>query len=306
MRILTVICIVLYAWVANAQTDPLYSQYMQNKVAFNPGAAGSSDGLNTTLVFRSQWAKIEGAPSTLSLTVDNSSKSNKHGYGGSLMRDTYGPVSEYGIFGMYAYKLKVGDKGHIGFGLQGGIQLFTANAGDLTAYQAGDNSYADIGKTDVVGNAGVGIYYYSERLTAGISAPRLFNNKIYTKSDNFLANHYYAHFDYKFKVVENVLALQPGMLLKYSAGANAQLDISLNLIIMKDVLVGFAYRTDKSAIFMAQYQLAIKNTQFRVGYSYDMANGQYRNSSAGAHEILVGFLLKKKEQAPEPTTEPQY
>lgn len=306
MRILTVICIVCCAWVAKAQMDPLYSQYMQNKAAYNPAATGSYDGLNTTLVFRSQWAKIEGAPTTLSLTVDNSSKSDKHGYGGSLMRDSYGPVSEYALFGMYAYKLKLGQKGHLGFGLQAGIQLFTANASDLTAVQAGDNAYEDLGKTDVVGNAGVGIYYYNDKLTAGISAPRLFNNKIYTNSDNFLANHYYAHFDYKFKVVESILSLQPGMLLKYSAGANAQLDISLNLIIMKDVLVGFAYRTDKSAVFMAQYQLNLKRSQFRIGYSYDLANGQYRSGSSGAHEVLVGFLLKKKEVATDPSTETQY
>lgn len=296
MRILTTILLLCGVLLVQAQTDPLFSQYRVNKTVYNPAAVGSANGLRFTAAYRSQWS-LEGAPSTISLAGDNVTNNSKHGYGGSLIRDSYGPSHNYTIMGQYAFRIKAG-KGHFSMGLQGGIQLFQTEWGELTAVQAGDNAYTNNSESAVVANFGAGVYYQNDNLTAGISVPHLFNNNIYQDNDHFLANHYYAHFDYRFDISKDKFGLRPGLLMKYTKGANAQLDMNLEMVIMKDAVIGFGYRTDKTFIILAQYELNLDRMALRLGYSFDMANGAYRDVSKGGHEVLLGFTLKKKGETP--------
>ena len=50
---------------AYAQQDPLFSQYMFNKLVVNPAYAGSREVFTADLLNRYQWVGIEGAPKTL-------------------------------------------------------------------------------------------------------------------------------------------------------------------------------------------------------------------------------------------------
>ncbi|MEO5641936.1 MAG: type IX secretion system membrane protein PorP/SprF, partial [Bacteroidia bacterium] len=52
-----------------AQQDPSFSQYFFNPMYVNPGYAGSRDVLSGTLVHRSQWVGMEGAPESQSLNI---------------------------------------------------------------------------------------------------------------------------------------------------------------------------------------------------------------------------------------------
>jgi hypothetical protein len=55
-----------------------------------------------------------------------------------------------------------------------------------------------------------------------------------------------------------------------------------------------AYRSDKSANFSLQYHLIKDRNNFRIAYSYDLANGSYRNvTGTGTHEISLIYLLGK-------------
>lgn len=47
-----------------AQQDEQSSLYMFNSLQFNPAYAGSRGALNATLIHRSQWVGLEGAPTT--------------------------------------------------------------------------------------------------------------------------------------------------------------------------------------------------------------------------------------------------
>jgi hypothetical protein len=56
----------------NAQTEPMYSQYMFNMSAINPAYVGSRGAVNLNYFGRSQWSGIEGAPKTNSISIDGS------------------------------------------------------------------------------------------------------------------------------------------------------------------------------------------------------------------------------------------
>ena len=62
--------------IASAQQDPHFSHYMFNRVAMNPGSAGSEGKITTTIIRRDQWVGInfksdmEGAPKTTLASID--------------------------------------------------------------------------------------------------------------------------------------------------------------------------------------------------------------------------------------------
>ena len=60
----------LIATLVFSQQDPQFSQNMFNKLANNPGYAGSNQAICATALHRSQWMGFEGAPTTLNLSVD--------------------------------------------------------------------------------------------------------------------------------------------------------------------------------------------------------------------------------------------
>ena len=42
--------------------------------------------------------------------------------------------------------------------------------------------------------------------------------------------------------------------------------------------------------------IGVQQDYFKVGYSYDVTVSQLGNSTAGAHEVTIGFLLPAPEQ----------
>ncbi|MEZ4894519.1 MAG: type IX secretion system membrane protein PorP/SprF [Saprospiraceae bacterium] len=51
----------LFTLTATAQQEQMYTQFMYNKLAYNPGSAGSFVSPTLTAVYRHQWIGLEGA-----------------------------------------------------------------------------------------------------------------------------------------------------------------------------------------------------------------------------------------------------
>jgi len=123
MKKIFVVFILLCQVPAFAQQDPLFTQYMFNKLVVNPAYAGSRDQLTIDLLDRFQWVGIEGAPRTLTLGADLPLRNNKVGLGLYIYRDELGPTVDQGLMGTYAYHIKT-MKGRFSFGLQVGVKYF--------------------------------------------------------------------------------------------------------------------------------------------------------------------------------------
>ena len=103
----------------NAQQDPLFTQFMNNKLIYNPGYAGTPGGYCGALQYRKQWAGFEGAPTTFALAADASlMKAAKLpvGLGVTIMQDKIGPRSSLYFRAAGSYNLKLG-MGTLGMGL---------------------------------------------------------------------------------------------------------------------------------------------------------------------------------------------
>ena len=59
-----------FALSSKAQHDPQYSQFMFNKILYNPGFTGIDEVLNASFMGRNQWMGFDGQPVTQSVCVD--------------------------------------------------------------------------------------------------------------------------------------------------------------------------------------------------------------------------------------------
>ena len=53
-----------------AQQLPQFTQYMFNTISINPAYAGSRETLSIVGLHRSQWAGLDGAPETQTLSIN--------------------------------------------------------------------------------------------------------------------------------------------------------------------------------------------------------------------------------------------
>ncbi|MFN5379906.1 MAG: PorP/SprF family type IX secretion system membrane protein, partial [Bacteroidota bacterium] len=130
-NIITSLLLALFASSALAQQDPLLSQYMFNHLLINPGYAGSKDYAMTTLLYRNQWVKLDGAPKTVVASLHSPVfKSRKVGLGLTLMNDRIGISNRTNIMVDYAYHIPIKNNLKIAIGIKAGLMNQTAKLSD--------------------------------------------------------------------------------------------------------------------------------------------------------------------------------
>lgn len=294
-RITGIFVLVLCSNFVFAQGEALFSQYLFNKLIINPAYSGSREGIAAHAIYRHQWSSFSGAPRTYNLSVHAPFKKQASSLGATFYGDQFGPYKSYGLNVSYAYRVFF-NRGALSFGINGGFVYSKLDLADIDGYQLGDQAFANLGENSFNPNAGFGIYYYSERVSVGLSTPQIFNNNYINSKNGLLANHYYLTFDVLLNPKNDVI-LNPSVLLKYTPESNAQMDANLNLIFFERVWLGGGFRTDNSFIFNFQYHFKLKSgtgySNFRLGYAYDLHNKKYRANTGGSHEVFLFYDFSK-------------
>ena len=217
-----------------AQTEPMYSQYMYNMLGVNPAYAGNREALSLNFFQRNQWLGIKGAPKTTSLSMDQSIKDGKMGWGLQVYDDELGIEAATGFNGMLSTRIKVSEKGILSGGLSFGMMNYRNNLIDVNnRNDPNDQSFI---RTDNQWNPsiGMGVYYNTDRFYAGVSTPNILKSRLASyenmntsiqKSDDF---HLFANAGYVFDLNEEV-KLKPSTMVKMVSGAPIQADININL-----------------------------------------------------------------------------
>jgi len=92
------LAVMLFAYLkSNAQTEPMYSQYMFNMLGVNPAYAGSREASSFNFFQRSQWIELQGAPQTTSFSFDQSILNKRAGWGIQFYDDKIGVEKADGI-----------------------------------------------------------------------------------------------------------------------------------------------------------------------------------------------------------------
>lgn len=295
---------------ASAQQDKMYSQYMFNMLALNPAYAGSREVLSATGMYRNQWVNVEGAPKTMTFTLDTPLRNEKVGVGLQVYNDQIGIYQETGAFASYAFRIKVGDNSTLALGLQGGAVSFQANYTEVRTGQGdvGDPAFAN-NLSKILPNFGTGIYLSSDKAYVGISVPQLIAHNLSSYDSGTQGAKQRRHATMAAGVVvglNSVLKLKPSILAKYSQGTPLALDGNLTLWMQDKIAIGASYRHNQwstlsnskgtknhvsdALVGMVELQL---NQQIRFGYAFDMMLNGLKQSSiginSGTHEVMLRY-----------------
>ncbi len=289
-----------------AQQDAMFTHYMFNTLAVNPGYAGSRDALTITGLHRSQWVSFPGAPTTQTLTLHSPIYNNKLGLGLSVLNDRIGPTNTTAVYADFAYKLPVGEKGKLAFGLKGGVNLRNNNLASLKTDEQNDKVFSSNVKSDVLPNFGFGLYYSTDKFYVGLSTPKLMQNNYKTgtttggvSTSASEQRHYFLIAGTVFPLTDNI-KLKPTGLVKVTEAAPVETDLTLTALFRDKVWAGVMFRTGDALGVLVGANLT---DQLALGYSFDWS---YTNKTfkynGGSHELMLRYDMiyndKQKIRSP--------
>jgi len=299
-KIAVVIVFTMATLHIKAQQAPMYTHYMYNTMVVNPAYAGSRDALTISALHRSQWVGFDGAPSTQTLTL-HAPLNNEHiGLGLAVMNDKIGPVNFSSVTANFAYIMRVSRNAKLSLGLSAGANMLQANLNKLTLDQQNDPAFANNINNKIAPDFGFGVYYSRERFYAGVSIPNLMETNYANNNDGVkLAGKDQRHYFFiagTMLKISNSLSFKPTTLIKVTAGAPIQADVTGSFIILDKLLLGAMYRTGDATGALIGFDLTNK---LHIGYSFDWSVGvSTAKYNQGSHEILLryDFMLKNKKQ----------
>lgn len=283
---------------------PLYSQYIHNGLMINPAYAGSREALSTALSYRLQWMGTRGAPVLQTISMHTPMENDKVGLGLKARFMQYGVTKSASIFAVYAYHIKL-SSGKLSLGLQAGADVSNTDYSGLLGITKPDPVFAGDEKKYILPNAGFGVYYFNDRMFAGLSIPSFL---CYRNAGNGNTQAFHDFKEYEFIInagglinISPLFRFKPSLLLNYSFHGTKKLnqfDINGNLIIAEIVWVGASYRTTEQVLVgLLQFQIT---PQLMAGFSYDYPSGRMNAYSKGSSEFVLRYEFGSKVSAANP------
>ena len=160
-------------------------------------------------------------------------------------------------------------------------------------------------KPYVLPNAGAGVYYFSDKLFAGLSVPSFLSYRK-TGTGSVQAYHSFSEYDLIFSAgglitFSQVFKFKPSVLIDYSLQKTkklTQFDINGNFILGDLIWLGGSWRTSEQvAVGILQVQI---NPQLMFGFSYDYPAGRMNSYSKGSSEFILRYEFGYKVSAANP------
>lgn len=274
---------------ANAQQEPLITQFWNAQNYFNPATAGVKLKHEAAFIARDQWAKLNNNPLSQLASYAVRLQKIHGGIGVNYVHETIGFSKTNKLKFIYAYHLKLKNEGVISFGLSAGVKIFTYKPEWVQPVLPTDPAEA-VAFTDSKLTTDLGLVYSKNRTTLGISAtqlnaPRFSGNSSLTFQD---VRHYYAFANYTFGK-EDKLQFTPQFLYRTDLNFNS-LDVNLLISYKSSYYIGITYRNKDAIAGIVGYDIRQK---YRISFSYDVTRSKLNNGvSGGSYEFVIGCRLK--------------
>ncbi|WP_194532882.1 PorP/SprF family type IX secretion system membrane protein [Zobellia nedashkovskayae] len=282
---------------AYGQQPPQYTQYMYNTAVLNSGYSARGI-LEATVLHRSQWVGIDGAPETQSLSVQGRLR-ERVGLGLTIVNDNIGAANDLDVNGTFSYEIPTGYFTKLSLGINAGIDVLKVDWSKGTYQDGQDPIFAEnLNKIRPV--FGAGAYFHSSNWYVGVSTHNFLNSQIYSDDQEMVTNRksqYYLMAGYVMDLSDN-LKFKPAVLTKHVAGAPITVDVSGNFLIKETLVLGLAYRYNDAVSALAGLHIA---KSFFLGYSYDYSITGLESYNDGSHEIILKYNLfdaKKRALSP--------
>lgn len=295
-----------------AQQDAQYTMHFFNRQVLNPAYAGAMDGINLTLLGRSQWLGFPGQPQTMTASASAPLNVLHGGIGGYVIADQVGPWQTMGARLAYAFRLDMGSV-KLRLGVDGGIYQKTVNADWIYNDDAGVDPTLGIASgdnwraTQIVPDMGAGLYlhmpfsdptgtYPHDKFYIGAQVSHLLepkmNDLLFDPSlgDVNLNRSVTASAGYTFELPNNQnIKIQPNVYGLYNF-SSLQAAGNVNVYI-SPMVFGLSYRglgNTSAASGLVGFN-ATKN--LFIAYSYDYILSDIGGFSTGSHELVISYTI---------------
>jgi len=292
------------------QQDPSFSHSMFNLMAVNPAYAGSSDQVCWSIVNRKDWFGFDYSPGVIAANINSPFNlfNRTHGVGLSIIQDQL--VDNRNIRKLnlaYAYKFDAGPgKMNLGFSV-GFYNITFSNIASLLITPDGGSIEDDPlipspnnnnNFNRFAFNTGIGLFYKSDNLYAGLSSTNLLKPK-YENSDSSsrVARGLYITSGYDIALSNPLIVFKPSILASMS-GPFTKLEATGLLEYNKKIWGGISYRS--GAAISALFGISLFNG-LDIGLAYDLCtNPLGAKYGTGSYEIIVkgcfNLKVEKKTQ----------
>lgn len=306
MKKISLLLLLVYSLLTQAQQDPQITQFMYSKLIYNPGYAGTSDALCATLLGRKQWVSFPGAPTTFLLSADMPVMNLPIGAGLNIMSDQIGAMKTLYARLAVAYNKQIG-AGKLGIGMDAGIlQNQLAETWIVPEPGKVDNSIPgnytsgtqnitnpDLNKTSYDLSFGV-FYGIPNKMYVGIASTHLPAQTLKAGDAKYiLARHYYIMAGYTFEL-NPFNSIIPNVNIK-SDGATSTIDINLTYLYNNMFWLGATYRAQDAIAPMLGVKL-LKDKSLKIGYAFDYTMSKLKGYTSGTHEIMLSYCFNIKKQ----------
>jgi type IX secretion system PorP/SprF family membrane protein len=303
--IINIIALTLITASVYAQQDAQFNQYIFNELVINPAYAGTKGVVNANAIYSTQWTGFTGSPNTQTISLEGPVSDNI-GLGIHLVNDVIGAQTQQGLFGSYAYHLRLNDKYKLSMGIAAGASYFTLNGTQLNPENQNDPAVPKDQVTKLRLDSKTGLFLYSDRFFAGISVSDLLAN-VFKANDLMVAaqsRHYFLTSGYVFDLSPK-FKFKPSFLIKEDFKAPTNIDINAFVLYNERFWLGATVRTgakifgskdlqsslksSDALVFMADFNIS---DRLRIGYAYTYSTSVLRDYPG--HEFSIGYSIPNK------------
>lgn len=296
-----------------AQQEHQYTQFMYNKLAYNPAFAGAREVASVSALYRRQWLGFDGAPTSYMVSYDQPMLKKRIGFGMNIHRFAVGINDNYVGNMCYSYSIIRTDDINLKVGIAGTFRQYKFNFSDPNFYIRDINDpfvTTATEQTNISGNVGTGIYFTYKDFYVGFSVPNLYRNKIQIgntaiRSEN--QEHYYATAGGIFSLSDNI-DFKPSMMMKFVKNAPFSADVNASFLFRRKVTAGISYRFGRSTMAdsfdgLLFFQLAPK---LGLGLAYDYNVSMLSSYNKGSIEALLRYDFSVPPQNKGDLTNPRF
>jgi type IX secretion system PorP/SprF family membrane protein len=292
-KLTKVFFLILVSLQCVAQQDPIFTQYMYNGQVINPAYAGIWEKAGFTALVREQWAGINRAPLTESISIHSPLNNESVGVGLNIINDTYAREKRLSILADYAYEVNLTPWRRLRFGVKFG---FTNYKNPLTDYQLyPDGEYDPVFAQDIdlkfLPNFGVGAFLYEDNYYIGLAIPKLVENDFSINYQNYSTQSeirtIYLNGGYVFFLDPmSRIIFKPTLLVRANMEMPIQFDLSANFLLYEKLWFGLVWRSRNAVCVTSQWLI---NKNLRLGFAMDLTYTDIFPYQGGTYEFTLGW-----------------
>ena len=288
LNISLVVILSLATSSAQAQMNPVRSNYLLTSFMDHPGAAGNKQCLDLRLGHRNQWVGFPDAPTNSFLSLSGrlgESVRATQGIGVRVETDQAGAWGTTSASLAYSHKIKLSQGGWLSGGFSLGVSQYSLNLDNLDI-TATDPALGDQTTQFIFPLVDAGFWYQDKRSFGGISLLNVTAGKLSAIAPESTTARNLVITGGTSLELDGRYTFRPSTNIRYSPGLPASFELSGAMVYDDLASVGLGYRNQSALI--ASFQLALFN-YMRIGYSYDFNISKINVVSRSSHEVVLTF-----------------